>query len=291
MQITARKTPEEVDQTVRDRVYRDVEDALSSVVTSGDRFIVNDTPWYAVSGGRLKARVTNTAGYISKTFQDFLKQNRGWTAEKKLEGQRIDAYLELDHPAGFTLTKSALFGLLEQLTTEHPDESPDTTTIRLFQMYVKRSLFDIQPIASKYHQHFSQATTAGKLRVGLEFETGNIASSFRSLNKLGFLYRRGKIDAGVFITSIDKAHAAARIWPRENRNGSFEELDRRQYRDAVFFPIWEFGFAPDDFDRNAPYLGSNGTTYTLQATGRTEQHGRHTYEVWTRGQEELLRRT
>jgi hypothetical protein len=291
MRITVRRTPDEVNRTVRNRVTRNVKDALNAVVTSGGKFIVNDTPWYAVVGGKLKARVTNTAGYISKTFQDFLKQQRGWTAEKELEGQTIDAYLVLDHPAGFTTTKSALFGFLDQFTTQHPDESPDTTTIRLFQMYVKRALFDIKPIASQYHQHFTQATTAGKLRVGLEFETGNIASSFRSLNKLGFLYRRGKIDAGVFITSIDKANAAARIWPPANRNGSFEELDARQYRDAVFFPIWEFGFAPDSFDRNAPYLGSNGATYTMQSTGRTEQHGKHTYEVWTRDGKELLRRT
>jgi hypothetical protein len=157
-------------------------------------------------------------------------------------------------------------------------------------MYVKRRFFGIGTLAAKYHAHFTKTTEEKKFRIGLEFETGNIASSFRALTKLGFLYRRGHIDAGAFITSIDKANAAARIWPTANRNGSFVELEARQYRDSIFFPIWEAGFAPDSFNRNAPYLGPKKTTYTMQNTGRVQTIGRHDYEVWTNGTRELLRR-
>jgi hypothetical protein len=97
--------------------------------------------------------------------------------------------------------------------------------------------------------------------VGVEFETGNIASSFRALTKLGNLFSAGKIDAGVFVTSNDKANCAARIWPASNRNGSFEELRRRRYKDNVALPLWEVGFAPDAFDSSAPYLGIDGSLY------------------------------
>ena len=75
----------------------------------------------------------------------------------------------------------------------------------------------------------------------------NIASSFRSLYKLGFLYSESEIDAGVFITSIDKNNCATRIWPVSNRNGSFQELKQRNYKRMVVLPLWEFGFAPDGF--------------------------------------------
>ena len=75
----------------------------------------------------------------------------------------------------------------------------------------------------------------------------NIASSFRSLYKLGFLYSEFEIDAGVFITSIDKNNCATRIWPVSNRNGSFQELKQRNYKRMVVLPLWEFGFAPDGF--------------------------------------------
>jgi hypothetical protein len=183
-----------------------------------------------------------------------------------------------------------MFGFLDQFTTEHPEETPDTTAVRLYQMYVARTCFDIGTLAAKYHPHFTKTTDPKKLRIGLEFETGNIASSFRALTKLGFLYRLGKIDAGVFITATDKQNVAARIWPSANRNGSFEELSARRYRDTIYFPVWEFGFAPDQYDRSAPYLGPKKTTYFLRATGVTKKVGGHDYEVWNDGKKDLLKR-
>jgi hypothetical protein len=290
MKVVIREVPQEIDLTVRDRVTKDVTNALKAVTTVGGKFIVNDTQWFVLMQKKLKARVMNTAEYISKTFENYLVSNCGWKQQENLEDQCIDAYLELDHPAGYQTSKTVLFGMLDQFTNQHPNEAPDTAAVRLYQMYVARQCFGIQSIPKSYHRHFTMATNPTKLRIGLEFETGNIASSFRSLNKLGFLYRRGKIDAGVFISSIDKQTAATRIWPAANRNGSFEELEARGYKDTVFFPIWEVGFSPDSFDRTAPYLGSKQTTYTLRATGKTVVHGSHTYEVWKKGRMTLLRR-
>ena len=110
---------------------------------------------------------------------------------------------------------------------------------------MKRGCFNLSGLDPSFHASFRQGTGTVPLRVGLEFETGNIASSFRSLNKLNFLFREGEIDAGVFITSADKGTTAARIWPMSNRNGSFEELERRNYRETISFPVWKFSFAPD----------------------------------------------
>ena len=128
------------------------------------------------------------------------------------------------------------------------------------------------------------------LRVGLEFETGNIASSFRALIKLNNLYADGHIDLGVFVASIDKARCATRIWPVTNRNGSFEELDARDFRANLIVPLWEFGFAPDEFSSDVSYLGQDGSVYSPQSTGRSIDHAGTRYEVWTgdRGRE-LLR--
>ena len=72
--------------------------------------------------------------------------------------------------------------------------------------------------------------------------------------KLSVLFGTGKIDAGVFITSLDKSKAATRIWPARNRNGSFQELQQRQYRVFAELPLWEIGFAPDGFSSTAKYL-------------------------------------
>jgi hypothetical protein len=291
MQVQVRAFPDEVDESVLNRITGDVTAALQSVRTAGDQFIVNDTIWYGFNGKKIMPRVVNTADFISRTFERFLKEQRGWERQKTLEGQTIDAYIELPIGPGYTIDQALLFQFLKEYTDAHPDESPDTATVRLFQMYVRRSCFRIGALEEEYRHFFQPASGTGPLRIGLEFETGNIASSFRSLNKLGFLYRRGHIDAGVFITSRDKATAAARIWPVSNRNGSFEELTRRNYRDAVFFPIWEVGFAPDGFDPTVAYLGLQGSTYVLQNSGKTEVYDGILYEVWKGGEKTVLRRT
>ena len=133
-------------------------------------------------------------------------------------------------------------------------------------------------------------------------ETGNVkfasvlnlrqATSHRpsASDKLETLFVLGEIDYGVFVTSINKDCAATRIWPVSNRNGSFQELENRNYRNNRTVPLWEFAFEPDEFRQDVPYLGSGGTTYEPEPTGEVVTHSGTEYDVFTRnGNERILR--
>ncbi len=286
MLVRQRKQPDEIDPTVVGRVTDDVIAALQGIITASGKFIVNPTLWYGRNRqGKVTVQVVNSATFLSKTFQNFIQVQRGWEKEKVLSGQRIDAYIELPSEPGFNLDKAQMGRFLDQYTTAHPEASVDA----IFFRYGKRSCFNLSGLDQSFHGYFAQASVTTKVRVGLEFETGNIASSFRSLNKLNFLFRKGEIDAGVFITSVDKATTATKIWPVSNRNGSFEELENRNYHETITFPIWEFSFAPDGLDIAAPYLGANGSTFVPANTGRTVTIGGLPYEEWTGDGKELLK--
>jgi hypothetical protein len=258
MQVQVRATPAEVDASVVARVVKDVTAALQAITTVGRRFIINDTPWFWKNPqGQLRPQVVNSAKYLSKKFQDHLRDHRGWETEKSLSRQDIDSYIELPCAVGYRLDQSRLTEFLSRYATEKPEASLDDVFLR----YVKRGCMGLAPVEPTYHSFFVIGAATERIKIGLEFETGNIASSFRSLNKLNFLFRKGQIDAGVFITSREKTTTAARIWPASNRNGSFQELDQRNYRETISFPIWEVAFAPDGIDRSAPYLGKDGNTF------------------------------
>ena len=104
--------------------------------------------------------------------------------------------------------------------------------------------------------------------------------------KLNILFARNLIDLGVFITANDKENCAARIWPASNRNGSFTELDKRNYFDNVYLPLLEFGFAPDGFSKDAPYLHEQGRVYKPGPTKRSITHKGKRYRVFTAGNRE-----
>lgn len=56
-----------------------------------------------------------------------------------------------------------------------------------------------EPITSSFGDFDFVTTTAGGLRVAIEWETGNISSSHRSLNKLSIVLAAKKIQVGVLI--------------------------------------------------------------------------------------------
>jgi hypothetical protein len=285
MQVQVRAAPIELNQSIRDRVVADVTESLQSVRTDDERFVVNDTLWYGLNRqGRATLQVVNSAGFISQRFENYLHDVKGWQNQKMIDRQRIDGYIELPCPAGVVLDKAKIAGFLDRFMSEKPEASVDDVLFR----YMHRRCFNLN--IEEYSEFFAESSGEVTLRIGLEFETGNIASSFRALNKLNFLFRKGQIDAGVFITSIDKRTTSARIWPSSNRNGSFQELERRNYRDTITFPIWELSFAPDAVDANAPYLGSGGETYIPVNTGATIEIRNTTYEKWTGDGKELLRK-
>jgi hypothetical protein len=275
------------------RVQSDVESSLGKVSTVRGKFVVNDSPWFAVNDrGKVMPCVVNQAQFISGSFQKQLHA-RGWHPEKEIDGQTIDAFLEFAVPGplptiGVDEGDSIDF-LKDYLAT--PDgvkalaggESKPEIFARLYDSFVHRSSIATRDsIDRKLHKYLKPRGTRTHFKIGLEFETGNIASSFRAILKLSHLYRQQHIDGGVFVTAIDKANCATRIWPASNRNGSFQELKNRNYRSNLSFPLWEYGFAPDSFSHTAPYLASNGKTYKPKPTGRkiTAEDG-HVYSVFT----------
>lgn len=281
MKVKTRQVPQGIDSSVLERIERDVKLALMSVKTQGDKFIINDTVWWSNQEARKTPNpcVVNSAKFITKKFQNKLVE-LGWEKEKTLKDQRIDGYVEIEIGTSCNLAEDRLTKVYELLTAQDSEEDLDKVFSTLYQMYVKRKCFNINHLPSEVESYFQKSNVGRHIRIGLEFETGNIASSFRSLSKLYSIYRFNLIDAGVFITSADKSSVAARIWPPSNRNGSFEELDKRDYRRNVLFPLWEFSFAPDGVSKDADYLGSNAQLYKILDIGETEEISGRTYAVF-----------
>jgi hypothetical protein len=262
-----------------------IEAALGAIsTTSSGQFVVNDSAWYARKrrGGTARC-VINSASFLSSKFQRNLELRAGWHGEYRLDGQNIDGYAEIKARGhAFMLPKRKLVELLEAYMTQlEVDESLIGQMFTMFYgMYVARGLFTLEGIPTNLRHYFTEVAFDSPFRVGVEFETGNIASSFRAFQKLNTLFARGHIDAGVFVTAIDKASCATRIWPATNRNGSFQELVNRNYRDSLIYPSVDYGFAPDGFDATARYLGEDGKTFLPASTGKTEVREGTTYEVW-----------
>ncbi len=293
MKIHHRCSPDAVETSIHERVVQDVTRALSSIVTRDDRFVVNDSQWFIRRGsGRPTPCVMNAAKFLSQTFQRTIEDECHWEKHKELAGQEIDAYVELPGAGRkHRIPANVLFLDFFRLWCDRAaPEDVRKEFLACWHRFVQVGLSKLTETAKPFRQFF-EITWAGDIpiRVGLEFETGNIASSFRALDKLETLFVTGLIDYGVFITSIDKEHAAAKIWPPSNRNGSFAELENRYYRQNRTVPLWEFGFEPDAFDHSAPYF-NNTSLYKPVLTGRTVKHQDVTYDVFLRGNEKLLRR-
>lgn len=256
-------------------IERDITNALQSIVTTGNSFIVNDTPWFKFREGKVTPCVMNSANFLSKTFQTTLV-SLGWEKERELEGQKIDAYLEVDFPGHVYQVKEIDYlPFLNAFMQLNPTANIDDVS----HTYHKNRLFSLAHLDPSLHHFFTEQTDPARTRIGVEFETGNIASSFRALTKLNYLSLCQAIDVAVFITSHDKATTACRIWPQQNRNGSFEELNQRRYELMLFTPsFWAFSFQPDGFDQDAQYLSNTGTLYTPESTGGTTEVNGATFD-------------
>ena len=281
MQIEDRLVPNEISEQTCGRIASDIRSSLNSVKTTDEGFIINDTLWYFINPqNAVKATVVNSAKFISKKFQKTLNE-RGWTIEKKIEEQRIDGYIQIETEGGYQIDRGSFKKFIQHYWKENPQIELDKSFNLFFQRYCNRSCFSIpKELPIKYHQYFEPLESRSILRIGLEFETGNIASSFRAFSKLAFLYQENYIDAAIFITSKDKKSTATRIWPVSNRNGSFEELDQRNYRKHLIYPLWEFSFTPDGISTDAAYLSSKGTLYNPQETGKEIDRNGRRYAIY-----------
>lgn len=277
---------------VREVATQIVGDSLRQIVTRGDQFVINDTLYFrAQRTGRVTTCVMNSASFLSKSFQRNLAGYPGCNGETKIDGQNIDGTITLTvETTGYRIKdpNELLRVLHRYIEQEGLQRSAVYTLFPMFYgMYTGPGLYDIERLPADMHGLFEEVPGVKQFRIGVEFETGNVASSFRAFNKLFVLFQNNYIDAGVFVTSLDKRHCATRIWPVANRNGSFQELEQRRYLEQVSLPLLCVGFQPDSFDSNAPFLGKNGGLFTPEPTGRTDSTGAHQIYLGEDGEEIL----
>ncbi|MDB2497520.1 hypothetical protein N9X25_10280 [Verrucomicrobiales bacterium] len=281
--------PSEIAPSVLAQAKIELETALGKIATSGNEFVVNDTKWFQRMNRKATPTVMNSAKFITGAVARNLEA-LGWKTEKKLHYQKIDGFKEFECEGGVTLTRDALRDVFLAKWDEGKRDEDPTLFADLHRKYFSRNCFvldsGLENVSSKFSRHEDRI----KIRIGFEFETGNIASSFRALSKLDSLYKQEAIDVGVFVTSIDKGTTATRIWPVSNRNGSFQELKNRDYKRNVEIPLIEYGFRPDRIDSAATYLAADGTTYAPDCTGRIEEISGQQFRVYKtpEGREVLL---
>ena len=103
----------------------------------------------------------NGVGYLRSRFLEHMVNDEGWQAEAEVDLQHLQQQPEL-----------RLYPSLEPYA---------------------------EPITSAFGAFDFVTTTESGLRVAIEWETGNISSSHRSLNKLSIVLATNKIQAGVLI--------------------------------------------------------------------------------------------
>ena len=268
--------PSQVLHEVTDKVVA----SLSAITTSEKQFVVNDSLYFRESRrGKITPCVVNSAAFLSSAFQANLANLKGAEGETAIGKQSIDGLITTTfRGAGFKIAdKDNLLQVIHGYIEENklPSKSIYTLFPKFYGMFVDRGFYQIDHIPERFHGLFETTSNQGKFRIGVEFETGNIASSFRAINKLFVLFQDGQIDAGVFVTSTDKRSSATRIWPVSNRNGSFQELTERDYQNQVSLPLVCIGFAPDKFCENALFLGQSGNLFKLKDLGKLHASGRH----------------
>lgn len=296
MKIKQRNTLE-LPLFVVEEIAHIIESSLNNITTVNEQFIVNDTIWYAKKRkGGVSPCVVNEAGFISKKFQSNLAEFQNWNGEIEIANQDIDGYGKLTYDdsayIGYTIKEEFFLKFLnEYIKIQNLPEFLISKFFAIFYgMYIKRDIFTLDYIPEDLHKYFVQSKRKGDkcIRIGVEFETGNTSSAYRAFFKLNSLFAKGFIDIGIFITSSDKKNCAARIWPQSNRNGSFEELEQRNYKDNIFMPMLEFEFEPDAFSSDVAYLKENGTLYTPISKVKTIKIGNEMYEIFLGSNEDEI---
>lgn len=293
MRIKVERDGEFIPPVVRDRAIEIVSNCLNGIKTCPEGFVVNDTLHFRRQrNNKITPCVMNSANFISRRFQSNLAKVDGCKGETSIIDQDIDGMIVQEYVGdGYRIKdKNKILELLHDYVDQKglPESSVFTLFPMFYGMYVRSNFYDIAHLPAEAKELFEKVSVRAPFKLGVEFETGNVASSFRAFNKLFILFQAGYIDAGVFVTSTDKASSATRIWPVSNRNGSFQELRQRNYMGQVSLPLICIGFAPDKFDSQAQFLGRGGSLYSLQSTGRKDETGAYDVYVGEDG-EEILR--
>ncbi|MCM2350182.1 MAG: hypothetical protein NDI69_09175 [Bacteriovoracaceae bacterium] len=266
-----------IPSVVSNKIESDTLSALRKITANSNKvFIVNPTIWYTISPTKSgefkpKPKVMNSADYISKLFGKNLSK-LGWVAgekEQTINDQKIDGYIEIETDLQFYKIPEdkflEFFTLLKMKGLLDNEKNFRSNFNSYYCKFCSSSWFMDDKLPNEIKKFFVKAPSR-KVIAGLEFETGNISSSFRALTKLDYLFLEGHIDLGIFVTSIDRATTAGKIWPISNRNGSFAELKNRNYRAGLNIPMLEIGFEPQELDTNAKFLASDGSLYEPSPT-------------------------
>jgi len=257
MKLYYTNVDERIPEIIITKIKKDIEVSFSF---ENNDFKVNPTLYYRNNSKGLSPTVMNQAEYISKSFQKNLEKC-GWEYDYTIIGQEIDGYIDLKigKIESYCIKKNQVHNLISKISPD--DHQFIEKIISLYQMYYQRNCFTPDP--NNNIKDFTKTTGPNNYRIGLEFETGNIASSFRAFSKLNNLYEKNKIDIGVFITSHNK-NVSTKIWPTSNRNGSLEELKKRDFEHELRFPYIVLGFEPEGWDSTCDFLHKTGTRYSLE---------------------------
>ena len=170
-----------------------IRDCLESITTINNRFIINDSLFYREQRpNKFTPCVVNSATYISSKFQAHLNSLSNAQGETTIQGQSIDGFIKIPYSGKGHVIKDknrileVLHGYIEDKGL--PSSSVNTLFPMFYGMFVERSNFGIKSIPTRFIELFQSKTIEMNYRIGVEFETGNIASSFRALNKLFVLY-------------------------------------------------------------------------------------------------------
>ena len=176
----------------------------------------------------------NGVGYLRKAFLDHIVTVEGWKAE-----------------VGFDVGQSNKPPILKSF--------PDLKN-------------HAEPITSEFGGFDLVTTSASGMHIAIEWESGNISSSHRSMNKLAIALAAGKIQAGVLIvpSRVLYEHLTDRIGNIGELSGYLDmwnKLETRVERGLLAVTVVEHDFLTDDVD--FPYLptGNDGRA----AEGRAKE--------------------
>jgi len=221
-------------------------------------------------------------------------EDADWKAVHESYRRSIEA---IDHPAGsgkLTLRKEKLTGsgyrlcngvpylrtrFLEHIVNEEkwkPEVAVDLRPDRIqptFTLYPLGTDYK-EPVTSKFGEFDFVTLGKGGLKIAIEWETGNISSSHRSMNKLAISLAAGAIDVGVLIVPSRGCynHLTDRIGNIGELSGYleiWEAAKARVERGLLAVTVVEHDELTDD--ETIPYLPLGGDGRAKRAKGKPNE--------------------
>ncbi|RQT65313.1 hypothetical protein [Burkholderia cepacia] len=175
----------------------------------------------------------NGVGYLKKSFLRHMTEVEGWAPE-----------------VNFDLEQNRAPSILRQYPGLQPYQ---------------------EPITSEFGGFDFVTTGPSGVHVAIEWETGNISSSHRSMNKLAIALIAGSIDVGVLIVPSRALyeHLTDRIGNIGELSGyltMWKDLEPRVQRGALIISVVEHDALTNDDEH--PYLGSGNDGRAVQGRAR-----------------------